>query len=42
MTTAIVGALIIFGIAIVISMGVAGLMKGLFLLIRWINAPRKP
>ncbi len=41
MKTAIVSALVMFGLAIVISMGVAGLMKGLFLAIRRITAPKK-
>lgn len=41
MKTAIVSVLIMFGIAIVISMGVAALMKVLFLAIRRLNAPKK-
>lgn len=41
MQTAIVSALAMFGIAIVISMGVALLMKVLFLTIRRINQPKK-
>ncbi len=41
MKTAILSALIMFGIAVVISMGVAGLMKLLFLTIRRLNAPKK-
>lgn len=41
MKTALVSAVVMFGIAIVISMGVAGLMKVLFLAIRRINAPKK-
>lgn len=39
--TAIISALIMFGIAVVISMAVAGLMKVLFLTIRRINTPKK-
>lgn len=39
MSTAIVGALIMFAIAAVISMGVALLIKGLFVAIRKINTP---
>lgn len=41
MKTAIVAALIMFGIAVAISMGVAALMKLLFLTIRRLNAPKK-
>jgi hypothetical protein len=41
MKTAIFSALIMFGIAIAISMGVAALMKVLFLSIRRINSPKK-
>ena len=41
MKTAIVSALVMFGLAIVISMGVAALMKGLFFLIRRLTAPKK-
>lgn len=41
MKTAIVSAFVMFGVAIVISMGVAALMKALFLLIRRLNAPKK-
>ena len=41
MKTAIVSAIIMFAIAAVISMGVALLMKVLFLTIRRINAPKK-
>jgi hypothetical protein len=41
MKTAIVAALVMFGIAVVISMGVAGLMKLIFVTIRRINAPKK-
>lgn len=41
MKTAILSALVMFGIAIVISMGVAGLMKLIFLTIRRINSPKK-
>ena len=33
--------LVMFGLAVVISMGVAALMKVLFLIIRRINAPKK-
>jgi len=39
--TAIVSALVMFGVAVVISMGVAALMKLIFLTIRRINAPKK-
>jgi hypothetical protein len=39
--TAIVSACIMFGIAIAISMAVAGLMKVIFLTIRRFNAPKK-
>jgi hypothetical protein len=39
--TAIVSALAMFGVAVVISMGVAALMKLLFLAIRRINTPKK-
>ncbi len=39
--TAIVSALLIFGVAVVISMLVAALMKVLFLVIRRINTPKK-
>jgi hypothetical protein len=39
--TAIVSACIMFGIAILISMAVAALMKVIFLTIRRINAPKK-
>ena len=41
MKTAIVSAVVMFAIAVVISMGVAGLMKLLFFTIRRINAPKK-
>ena len=41
MRTALLSALTMFGVAIVISMGVAALIKGLFLAIRKINSPRK-
>lgn len=41
MKTAIVSALLIFGVAVVISMLVAALMKVLFLVIRRINTPKK-
>jgi hypothetical protein len=41
MKTAILTAVVVFGIAAVISMGVAGLMKFLFLAIRRINASKK-
>jgi hypothetical protein len=41
MKTAITSALAMFAIAVVISMGVALLMKVLFLTIRRINAPKK-
>jgi hypothetical protein len=41
MKTAIVSALAMFTIAAVISMGVALLMKVLFLTIRRINGPKK-
>lgn len=41
MKTAIVSALVMFGIAVVISMVVAALMKGLFLAIRHFNTPKK-
>ncbi len=40
MSTAIVSALIMYGLAIVISMGVALLIKVLFLTIRWFNQPK--
>jgi hypothetical protein len=39
--TAIVSMLVMFGLAVVISMGVAALMKVLFLIIRRINTPKK-
>jgi len=38
MKTAIETALIIFGIAVAISMCVAALMKGMFVAIRWLNS----
>ena len=41
MKTALISALMMFGVAIAISMGVAALIKGLFLAIRKINTPRK-
>lgn len=41
MKTAIASAFVMFGIAIVISMGVAALMKILFLSIRRFNAVKK-
>ena len=41
MKTAIVSALVMFGIAALISMGVALLMKVLFLTIRRINRPKQ-
>jgi hypothetical protein len=37
MKTAIVSALAMFGVAIVISMAVAAMIKGLFLLVRRLN-----
>jgi len=40
MGTAIVSAFVMFGLAIVISMGVALMIKVLFLTIRWINQPK--
>lgn len=41
MKTAIVSALVIFGLAVAISMAVAGLIKGLFLVVRHLNSPKK-
>lgn len=41
MKTAMLSALVMFGIAIAISMGVAALMKLLFLTIRRINSSKK-
>ncbi len=41
MKTAIVGALTMFGVAIVISFGVAALIKLLFLAIRKLNTTKK-
>ncbi len=41
MKTAIVSAVAMFAIAVVISMGVALLMKVLYLAIRRINRPKK-
>jgi hypothetical protein len=42
MNSAIITALIIFGIASAISMGVAVLIKGIFVFIRKVNTPRRP
>lgn len=39
--TAIISALVMFGIAVVISMAVAGLMKLLFVAIRRFNTPKE-
>ncbi len=41
MKTAIISALVMFGVAIVISMCVAALMKVIFLTIRRINTSKK-
>ncbi len=41
MKTAIISALIMFSVAVVISMAVAALMKVLFVTIRRINASKK-
>ncbi len=41
MNTALVSAVTIFGLAVVISMGVAALIKVLFFAIRKLNTPKK-
>jgi hypothetical protein len=42
MSSAIITALIIFAIASAISMGVAVLIKAIFVVIRKVNTPRRP